>query len=307
MSESNDTSANNKKKRPWSGPKNGGKKSKRDEGKEPAGESESPVSDQDNTDTKQKHGAGGKRSYVSLANVKGHAAVLATCEVGKEAQANKELLALLDECCEALGYTKTAIESLDGGAGSKTLSIEDMIQQEIRQHTTANTFRVVNSEMPGIVIACLMEQSSPIDVVAVLQNLFDDIKQSGVRRSRFLIRLSPLTMTSYADLENFERIARPMIEQYFAEDKPDVTSWAVSLQRHSTGLPRDETVKFLAGVVPPKYKVDLKKPQVTVVVEGVKNMAGISIVPNGGRGRQCFNIRAHQDACCSKKAQKGPT
>jgi tRNA acetyltransferase TAN1 len=193
---------------------------------------------------------------------------------------------------------------MDSAAGGEQpSSLAAMIQAEAAalrtQKGNRQRFVSLKSDLRGIIVVCVLDQA--IDILALVRHIFAQIVQRRESKSRFLVRLSPLQHTCYSDLEAVTEMATPVVTEAFSKlTAEDVHArWAVHLHRRSTGLPRNETLVAIAGLVTDKHTVDLKDPEVVVLIDTCKCVAGLSVLTDfRSTGYNDFNIRTLQEKVC---------
>jgi THUMP domain len=194
-----------------------------------------------------------------------------------------------------------AADSTSTSSGSA--SIEELIKAEasaVRAAGTTDRFVSVNSELSGVLIICCMDAA--VDIVATVRHICSQIVARRERRTRFLVRLTPLSSTCYGDLHNFSALAAAAVPAAFAALPPSSgVQWAVQLTRRYTGVQRSEAIAMLGKLVPEQHTVHLADPDVVVMAEAVKCIAGLSVVSDyRAHGYGGFHLRALQEAHCGK-------
>eukprot|EP00903_Cladosiphon_okamuranus_P010995 g10384.t1 len=252
------------------GPKKSGKKwqhyqpakRRRDEQEQDRGEG----GDKSEGEEEQRPKKPRRAEVMSIGNVKGHQAVVGTCDVRNDRQATAELVDLLNSVADdmyptqaeaeedkagsegggaaAAGASATVTKSTGkggsgGGDGAETgklfpsgtgtkaagaaragattaepnKSVEEMIREEaaeLRSGTSrTHPFKSVNTSVKGVVMVCVMDPK--IDIVRLVDALYDEIRTTKTRRSRFLERVTPLQVTTYSELEEFKEAAKPIV------------------------------------------------------------------------------------------------
>ncbi|CAM9298210.1 unnamed protein product, partial [Choristocarpus tenellus] len=180
-------------------------------------------------------GDGTKRprsAAMTLSDIKGHQAIIATCDVCNAARATKELINLLNDFADRI-YPKTKCEfsndveetspNVAAGMGDTAvnrpgeLSVEDLVRHEaeaLRSRSgETGRFVSVNTGVKGVIAICVMR--SEIDIVVLVASIFSDIRRTKERKSRFLQRVIPLHVTSYAEVESLKCAAKPLVESAF--------------------------------------------------------------------------------------------
>jgi tRNA acetyltransferase TAN1 len=169
----------------------------------------------------------------------------------------------------------------------------------VRAAGTADRFISVNSELSGVLIICCVDAA--VDIVATVRHICSQIVAHRERRTRFLVRLTPLSATCYGDLPNFSALAAAAVPAAFAELPASGVQWAVQLTRRYTGVQRSAAIAMLAQLVPEQHTVHLADPDVVVMAEAVKCIAGLSVVRDyRAHGYGGFHLRALQEAHCGK-------
>ncbi|CAN0071116.1 unnamed protein product [Laminaria digitata] len=210
-------------------------------------------------------------SAMNLGNVKGHQAVVGTCDVRNDRQATAELVDLLNAFADDLypkgggqdqeeeegkkgataeaappapraatpgqedrssgsnkGTPPAAPAAVDDNGGSTKpassvsassptatppLSVEEMVRQEadaLRSGTAdSHRFKSVNTYVRGVVMVCVMDPN--IDVLTLVDAVFEGIRATRKRRCRFLERVTPLQVTAFSELEAFKSAAEPVV------------------------------------------------------------------------------------------------
>lgn len=252
----------------------------------------------------QTNAASKPQAVRTLSHIKGHQAIIGTSDSGKERQAVKELLTLLDEAANDL-YPKSVDNTgqNDAADGEQASSLTAMIEAEAAalrtQRGSQQRFASLKSDLRGIIVICVMDRD--VDILVLVRYICAQITEKRERRSRFIVRLSPLTHTCYSDLANMTETATPLVTEAFANLTAAGISvrWAVHLNRRSTGLPRNETLTMIADLVSGKHTVDLKDPDVVVLIDTCKCVAGISLLADfKTTGYSDFHIRSLQDRVC---------
>lgn len=130
------------------------------------------------------------------------------------------------------------------------------------------------------------------DPIAAVQSVIADLdaKSRKAPSSRFVTRMIPIQATCFASLEEIRLTSAELLKIYLP---PNTKTFAVApKRRHCDSLSRDQIIDTVAGSVLeliPACKVQLEKPDATIVVEICKNICGISVVEDYGRYRN-FNL-----------------
>jgi tRNA acetyltransferase TAN1 len=139
------------------------------------------------------------------------------------------------------------------------------------------------------------EYSTKWDPVPIVRKVLQDIENDTGKdapSSRFVSRMIPLQATCYVSEEELQIASRLLIQRYFPVA---TTTFAVAVKRRfcQAALPKAKIIDIMAAAVlekVPKCKVDLDKPEVTVVMEICKTMCGLSVIPNCQDHFKNFNL-----------------
>jgi len=100
--------------------------------------------------------------------------------------------------------------------------------------------------------------------------------------SRFLLRFVPIEMVCKANIEDIKTAAGKLFDKHFLNCSPKTYSIVIN-KRYNNTIKRDDIINELAGLVNFKnvqHKVDLKNPEHSVIVEILKGICCLSVVPN---------------------------
>lgn len=180
-----------------------------------------------------------RMSAMNIGQVKGHQAIVGTCDVRHDKAATAELVDLLnafaDEMLEhpkgadAQGLSPDKASNGQNGpnrfcndasiisAGStiqeQHLSVEDMIRKEADAlragQGKSQRFMSVNTSVKGVIMVCVMDPR--LDALRLVDAMFADIRATGKRRSRFLERVTPIQITSFSEIGTFKTAAQPVV------------------------------------------------------------------------------------------------
>lgn len=109
--------------------------------------------------------------------------------------------------------------------------------------------------------------------------------------SRFLLRFIPVEIVTKANLEDIKTAAGKLFDKHFLNCPPKSFSIVIN-KRYNNSIKRDDIINELAGIVNFKnvhHKVDLKNAECSVIVEILKGICCISVLPNYLKWRK-YNI-----------------
>lgn len=118
-----------------------------------------------------------------------------------------------------------------------------------------------------------------------------DIAETKKRKTRMLLRFWPVDAVCRANVNEIKNAAGQLFDKVFLNAEPTTYSIAFN-KRHNNAVDRMEIIQELANMVDFKnsaHKVDLKTPKITVVVEVIKGLCCISLLPDYFKWRK-YNV-----------------
>ncbi|KAF2769406.1 hypothetical protein EJ03DRAFT_351353 [Teratosphaeria nubilosa] len=235
----------------------------------------------------------------------GDSGIWVTCVRGKEGKCVGELRDLFTEYAEllygdALGQTAGGHEE---GEDEDDGDIEGQIQAEvagIRKPTSVQLFTNVKVEVPcgelgpinllkRLRIAewsavVFFKTGSPIEPVSFVKRICEDAsKHSALKRTRFVQRLSPMTMIGHATPDSLEKLALEVLAPHFNQVPFLDKKFAIrpTIRNHSV-MKRTPLIEHIAALVSQfgPYKVSLNEYDLLIIVEIYQNICGVSVVDN---------------------------
>ncbi|KAI0224966.1 hypothetical protein L0F63_005534 [Massospora cicadina] len=200
------------------------------------------------------------------------------------------------------------VESADDVETSIANEIESL-KKEANKKT--HKFSSIKTQIPCI--SYLMVRD-PIEPVSFVHRLLNRVLETGITGTRYISRLLPLSDTCYANMKDIEHLATKLLEPDFRTPDPTTNkitpkTFAVACNsRLCSQVGKDEIIGLVVSLVGATHKVDLTKPELTVVVEIFKNICGISVVRDfhelkkyniqlvGQLGREKLSAAAHQES-----------
>lgn len=161
--------------------------------------------------------------------------------------------------------------------------ISDELASEVKKMKSDNTeplkrrFQVVDSGAKNI----LFIKTTVSDTVALASGIVEDVYKTGVQQTRFLIRLVPIEVTCKAYLNDIKLEIEKLAEKYFKEAPKSFS--IIFNHRNNSSVNRDEVIKAVAEIIASKNqenKVNLKEAEVSVVIEVIRGVALIAVIPD---------------------------
>ncbi|TNN46186.1 THUMP domain-containing protein 1 [Liparis tanakae] len=126
----------------------------------------------------------------------------------------------------------------------------------------------------------------------LVHRILADLHATKKKKSRVILRMLPVTGTCKAFQEDIVKYLTTFLEPWFKT--PNSGTYQIAFKaRNSTHNKRDDIIKAIAGVVGtlnPKNKVDLTKPELTIIVEVIKAVCCLSVVKDYALYRK-YNVQ----------------
>ncbi|XP_018574836.1 THUMP domain-containing protein 1 homolog [Anoplophora glabripennis] len=157
--------------------------------------------------------------------------------------------------------------------------IGDELRNELLELTSIKTkrFQVVESGAKNMIFI----KTTLEDTVQLAEKIISDIAETKSRQTKVLLRLVPIEVTCKAYVKDIENAFKRIAPKHFAESSK--TFSVVYNHRNNNNLKRDDVIKAVADVVfqiRSDHRVSLKDAEVSVVIEVIKGIALIGIVPD---------------------------
>mmetsp|Transcript_53027 Transcript_53027/g.60026 ORF Transcript_53027/g.60026 Transcript_53027/m.60026 type:complete len:367 (+) Transcript_53027:78-1178(+) len=121
----------------------------------------------------------------------------------------------------------------------------------------------------------------PVSTVRLIMSDIDNDSNKAVPRSRFVTRMIPLQATCFASSEELTLTTKELLDRYLSRTTKSFA--IVTKRRHCSSLDRNTVIKIIGEAIirlVPNCKVQLDKPDVTVMVEICNTLCGISVIEN---------------------------
>ncbi|PGH18886.1 hypothetical protein AJ80_04304 [Polytolypa hystricis UAMH7299] len=208
----------------------------------------------------------------------GESGIFVTCERGRESKALSELIDLLSQDLEA---RTPAAEDVDDSAASEDEDIEAQIKKEVEGMKPAARPKAPFQPIKFDKIMCLsfVKTRKDIDPVEVVHRLCADAQANpGKKRSRWIQRLTPVSLTRKHLGDGVEELAREVLKPHFHTGSPPKKYAIRPTIRNNTEWHKDSIIKLVASVVGPRHSVDLKNYDALILVDVLQNICGMSVV-----------------------------
>ncbi|EPQ52634.1 hypothetical protein GLOTRDRAFT_79752 [Gloeophyllum trabeum ATCC 11539] len=213
-----------------------------------------------------------------------------TCVKGKEKQTVGELYDLFEALAEEMWPAQAHDGSDNDEMNDKADDLEAQIAKEMaamKKPRKEQIFANCQTNTPCVIfISC----KPPVDPIALVIKYVQDVVETGITRTKYTQRLTPVSGSCVANLPEICGLFKKVILPFFldAGDKKYRYKIELRIRNHHT-VSRDPLLAELAALVPEGHKVDLKSPEVFILVELFKSVCGMSVVKDYYR-LQKFNV-----------------
>lgn len=216
----------------------------------------------------------------SLSSISGF---LATCNF-REKDCQRESFNILNTYADQLyGNAVTDVPSTATLADETEDDISTELQNEIdainsSNKKKSNRFQHCDTEISNLVFI----KTTLADPVKLGAHIVSDIASTRKSVSRFLLRFIPVEIVCKATIDDMKTAAGKLFDDHFLNCPPKTFSIIIN-KRYNNSIQRDDIIEELAGLVAFKnvhHKVDLKNAECSVIVEILKGICCLSVLPN---------------------------
>ncbi|KAI9728403.1 MAG: hypothetical protein M1828_003803 [Chrysothrix sp. TS-e1954] len=236
----------------------------------------------------------------------GDSGIFVTCARNKEAKSVAEIKDLFDDVCKA--HTIDTMDDLTGSEFAERLYGRDIVGASSTEDAGVDVEAELNNEIKDmqkptkqplftnvhINIQCVLflKTRNPVEPVSFCQAICEDAVQTKAKRTRFVQRLTPMSIMGKATLAGLEEAATKALAPHFHDESKGPKKFAIrcNVRNHNTILKRDLVIKMVADTVGPKHKVDLTNFDTLILVEVHQNICGVSVVDRRYEELKRFNL-----------------
>ncbi|GAP89843.1 putative THUMP domain-containing protein [Rosellinia necatrix] len=244
-----------------------------------------------------------------------------TCQRHKEMKAADEILSMCDEYGKKLfgidpDGAKDGAGEEEAGA-EENEDIETAIEKELAamREPTVTGKGIGKGEGGGkpkdaaapfdllkMNVDCVlfMRTRAPVDPLALVREISRDAAAAvdrSVWRSRFINKLTPITLTGKATEKGLEEVANKVLAAHFrlgedgGEGEDEAFSYAIrpTIRAHTT-LKRIDVINKVASMISNRHKVELKNPDKVIIIEIFQTFLGMSVVGKDWEAMKRYNI-----------------
>ncbi|KAG2107796.1 hypothetical protein BD769DRAFT_1366122 [Suillus cothurnatus] len=226
--------------------------------------------------------------------------ILATCVKGEEKGTVGELYDLFESLAADMwlieGHDSSANDRYRGSdAEENEHDLEMQITKEVAalkrpkvEKRTSACMSSISSTYPDCLDPVIfMSCKPPVDSVKLVMKHVENVQETGVMRTKYTHRLTPVSGTCVANLPELHSLCRRTVIAYCAQENTE--GWVELRVRNHNTLTRMKIIQEVAKCMPSNYTVDLDDPDVFILVEVFKSTFGMNIVKDYYRFRK-FNV-----------------
>lgn len=222
---------------------------------------------------------------------------LATCNF-REKDCVRECYNLLNEYANADEKTESdASQPPKVGDASEGDDVEEedistQLENEIKTMNASSKvdvkrFQQVETKTPN----CVFIKTTLPDPIDLGVKIVRDIAATKKQKTRLLLRFIPVEVVCKASIEDIKNAAGKLFDKYFLNVEPKTFSIVVN-KRYNNSVERMAIIRELADIVAFKnvqHKVDLKNAELSVVVEIIKGLCCLTVLPDYNELKK-FNV-----------------
>lgn len=216
--------------------------------------------------------------------VAGQRGFLATCNF-REKECARECIKILNQHADDLYGTDDLHKSAPTDTGNEPADNEDIsatLQKEINDTVTAHKQKTTRFHQTDTGASnSVFIRTTLADPVELAVHIVRQIAATKKQMSRFVLRLIPIEIVCKANMKDILNEAGKLFDKHFLNRPPTTYSIMVN-RRYNNDLGRDALIGELAELIKFKninHKVDLSTPALTVIVEIIKGLCCLSVVP----------------------------
>ena len=223
---------------------------------------------------------------------RGMRGILITCDTHLEKKAIRECFDLLNDLCEEAPSSTSSEAALSKSAGAALAAEIAAIQQGNQGADGAEKLRRFSIAQTGVGGNVMVRfEDDDLDPVHLVHRVFEQALAHRSTCAPHVIRMLPVQATCAARTESVVAALTPMLQSLQGSDSSFSVQWR---RRCNTSIDKMEVIDAIAAVMKdlaPKAQVDLMRPQVGILVDVVKSVCCVSVLPGWQRAR-AYNLRA---------------
>ncbi|CAB4476067.1 hypothetical protein RhiirA5_350926 [Rhizophagus irregularis] len=218
-----------------------------------------------------------KNALILVPNISG---IFVSCNQKKESLCVSECYDLFNEYADKI-YTANEGSDNEGSdnEGSDN-DVESSIAKEIAQMKESHKSRRFMSIPTGTDCVVFIKTNPPVNPIELVHSILIDLYNTGKKKTRFSMRMIPITKTCYANMNDIKKMAEEILKPRFhsLKDNQQIQYAIVPNFRNNNVIDRMELINAIAELVGNQHKVNLDDPKLVIIVDVFMNICGMSIL-----------------------------
>ncbi|GBB86422.1 hypothetical protein RclHR1_12870004 [Rhizophagus clarus] len=206
--------------------------------------------------------------------------IFVSCNQAKESLCVSECYDLFNEYADKI-YTANEGSDKEGSdnEGSDN-DVESSIAKEIAQMKESRKSRRFVSIPTGTNCVVFIKTNPPINPIELVHSILIDLHNTGKKKTRFSMRMIPITKTCYANMNDIKRMAGEILKPRFhlLKDDQQIEYAIIPNIRNNNVIDRMELINAIAELVGDQHKVNLVDPKLVIIVDVFMNICGMSVL-----------------------------
>lgn len=210
--------------------------------------------------------------------------IIFSCAQGKEKDAKREALNVLETVMEDQYQDK---DEEDGSFSKKdTMTAAEELSAELarmREDSKMEKFQYVDVGIRGVILIRFSNvDCDPDEVVTLIFQKMSELKKSLFKICMRL--LYPVSIISKATIESIQEICKDHVSKSALSSIENAKTFRIVFKKSLNGnIRRLDVIKAIASFADPKHKVEMKSPDVTIIVYILKNLCTVAVSSNHHR------------------------
>ncbi|KAJ3614304.1 hypothetical protein NHX12_017878 [Muraenolepis orangiensis] len=206
--------------------------------------------------------------------------IIITCNMN-ERKCTSEAYSLLNEYADKL-YGPEKIPDCDGSNSEEEDDAEAALKKEVAQLKKTGKgekrFQALDSGANNVVFI----RTHNVEPDKLVHHILSDLHTTKKKKSRVILRMLPVSGTCKAFQEDMDKYLTTFLEPWFKT--PNHATFQIAFKaRNSSHSKRDDVIKSIADLVVkmnPENTVDLTNPELSIIVEVIRSVCCLSVVPD---------------------------
>ena len=228
--------------------------------------------------------------------VSGDVGLFVTCDKGQEDKCGRDAKDLLSQYVDANAMNNSSngtTNATTDESKEEDLDVESSIQKELDSIKSSTAHAQAPLSFVKLDIPCVtfVKTGPGIDPVSLVHAICKDAQsRPDLKRSRFIKRMTPVTMLRKILPDGLEQVCESVLKPHFHSGGSPKKFAIRPTIRNNDKLHRDEVIKTVANAVGPPHTVDLKHYDLLILLDVYRNVCGMSVVGSDFEELRRFNL-----------------